>query len=324
MLTLTKQMGEPSTYFCAGDLQACCSEYSLYETMFLIHEVECKLLALFAEGLLRGTVHTCLGQEAIAAGVIGALDKSIDIICSNHRGHGHFLAYSGDVKGLIAECMGHPEGVCGGIGGSQHLHKANFYSNGILGGMVGIATGMAMAEKIKGSGSVVVVFTGDGGLGEGIIYEAFNMASLWQLPILFAVEHNGYAQSTPTHLEHAGELSRRAEPFGIPATVIDGNDVLMVHRAAHEACQAIRRGDGPRLLFMNTYRLGPHSKGDDLRDPNEISNHAQRAPLVRAHAFLDRIWRESAELRIRAQVATIIDGLKETFYNPSLGLRSIS
>ena len=170
---------------------------AMYETMALIRAVETSLLDLFGKGKLRGTVHTGIGQEAIAAGVLAALDLERDVICSNHRGHGHYLAYCGDAKGLIAEVMGLPVGVCRGVGGSQHLHKRNFYSNGILGGMAPVSVGMALAEKTSKSGAVVVQFAGDGALAEGAFYESFNIAALWKLPYMLVVEDNGYAQSTP-------------------------------------------------------------------------------------------------------------------------------
>ncbi|HMJ24673.1 MAG TPA: thiamine pyrophosphate-dependent enzyme, partial [Pyrinomonadaceae bacterium] len=161
-----------------------------FQQMLTVRIVEERLLRLFSEGLLHGTVHTCLGQEGCAVGVVSALNAERDVVFSNHRGHGHFLAYCDDVDGLIAELMGRRTGVCAGVGGSQHLHQKNFYSNGILGGIVPVATGMALAEKAKESDSIVIVFLGDGAFGEGVVYEAFNIAALWDLPILFVVELN--------------------------------------------------------------------------------------------------------------------------------------
>jgi TPP-dependent pyruvate/acetoin dehydrogenase alpha subunit len=281
-----------------------------YQKMVLINTVESTLLNLFAEGLLRGTVHTCLGQEAIPTGVCAALEPKRDIVCSNHRGHGHFLAFGGEARPLIAEIMGDPSGICGGIGGSQHIQFGNFYSNGILGGMSPVATGMALAEKRKGGGAVVAQFLGDGALAEGIVSEAFNMAALWSLPILFVVESNGFAQSTPTALEHAGRLSQRGAPYGIPIVELDGNDVLGVHQAAVAAVRETQAGGGPRILFMNTYRLGPHSKGDDPRDPQEIARHAEVAPIRRARAGLDAEWCDAVDRKIAAEVAQIVGEIR--------------
>jgi TPP-dependent pyruvate/acetoin dehydrogenase alpha subunit len=252
----------------------------LYEEMFLIRKVEETLLTMFSQGKLRGTVHTCIGQEGCAVGVINALNKDTDIICSNHRGHGHFLAYCKNYEGLILEIMGKENGICKGIGGSQHIHYKNFYSNGILGGMVPITVGMALAEKLKMNDSIGVVFIGDGALAEGIVYEAFNMASLWKAPVLFVVEQNQYAQSTFFEKEHSGVLSTRSQSFGIKTTVLNGNYVIEVLETAKRIVSDIRKTKQPQLLFLNTYRLAPHSKGDDFRDKEEIKQNKLNDPLT--------------------------------------------
>ncbi|MBW8066118.1 MAG: thiamine pyrophosphate-dependent dehydrogenase E1 component subunit alpha [Ferrovum sp.] len=280
--------------------------------MFRIRVVEETLLNLFAHGAIGGTVHTCLGQEAVAVGVTSALNREMDIICSNHRGHGHFLAYCRDGRGLIAEILGQPSGVCGGIGGSQHLQKKNFYSNGILGGMAPVAVGMAYAEKLKGSGAVVVQFMGDGAMAEGAVYEALNMASLWGLPIMFAVENNQYAQSTHWSAQHSGALEQRSEAFGVPVSDIDGNDVEGVYDTARRLIREIRSQCAPRLLFMRTYRLGPHSKGDDLRDPQELDYHLQQEPLYRLRKNLDPSWVTDVERQVRQEVAMLVDDLRRS------------
>jgi TPP-dependent pyruvate/acetoin dehydrogenase alpha subunit len=251
-----------------------------YKEMFLIRKVEETLLELFSKGLLRGTVHTCIGQEGCAVGVVHALNKETDTICSNHRGHGHFLAYCGNYQGLILEVMGRENGICKGVGGSQHLQFNNFYSNGILGGMVPVTVGMALAEKFKKTNGISVIFMGDGAMAEGTVYEAFNMASLWSSPVLFVVEQNQYAQSTPFQKEHAGDLSTRAHSFGIKTTVMSGNNVTEVHAAAVQITDEIRNTQKPQMLFLNTYRLAPHSKGDDLRDQQEIERNRANDPLL--------------------------------------------
>jgi TPP-dependent pyruvate/acetoin dehydrogenase alpha subunit len=273
-----------------------------YRQMVTIRLVEERLLSLFSEGALNGTVHTCLGQEACAVGVVGALDRERDIVFSNHRGHGHFLSYCDDVDGLIAELMGRSSGVCGGVGGSQHLHQRNFYSNGIQGGIVPVAAGMAFAEKARSTGAIATVFLGDGTFGEGVVYETLNIASLWSLPILFVAELNGYAQSTPTEREHAGDLEARGLPFGIDSTAIDADDVCTVLGAAREAVAAVRAGR-PRLLFLRTYRLGPHSKGDDIRPRAEVEARWKRDPLLR----LERDLEPAAVSRIGAEARARVD-----------------
>ncbi|WP_297496871.1 thiamine pyrophosphate-dependent dehydrogenase E1 component subunit alpha [Ferrovum sp.] len=285
---------------------------NFFHEMFRIRVVEETLLNLFAHGAIGGTVHTCLGQEAVAVGVTSALNREMDIICSNHRGHGHFLAYCRDDRGLIAEILGQSAGVCGGIGGSQHLQKKNFYSNGILGGMAPVAVGMAYAEKLKGSGAVVVQFMGDGAMAEGAVYEALNMASLWGLPIMFAVENNQYAQSTHWSAQHSGALEQRSEAFGVPVSDIDGNDVEGVYDTARRLIREIRSQCAPRLLFMRTYRLGPHSKGDDLRDPQELDYHLQQEPLYRLRKNLDPSWVTDVERQVRQEVAMLVDDLRRS------------
>jgi TPP-dependent pyruvate/acetoin dehydrogenase alpha subunit len=285
---------------------------NFFHEMFRIRVVEETLLNLFAHGAIGGTVHTCLGQEAVAVGVTSALNREMDIICSNHRGHGHFLAYCRDGRGLIAEILGQSAGVCGGIGGSQHLQKKNFYSNGILGGMAPVAVGMAYAEKLKGSGAVVVQFMGDGAMAEGAVYEALNMASLWGLPIMFAVENNQYAQSTHWSAQHSGALEQRSEAFGVPVSDIDGNDVEGVYDTARRLIREIRSQCAPRLLFMRTYRLGPHSKGDDLRDPQELDYHLQQEPLYRLRKNLDPSWVTDVERQVRQEVAMLVDDLRRS------------
>lgn len=287
-----------------------------YQRMVLIRTVEESLLGLFSTGALRGTVHTCLGQEAVAVGVAAALRPDRDVVCTNHRGHGHYLAVGGPPRALIAEVMGLSSGISGGIGGSQHLHFKNFYSNGILGGMAPVATGMALAEKKAGGDGVVVLFIGDGAMAEGTVYEAFNMAALWRLPMLFVCESNGYAQSTAIAGEIAGDLTRRGEAFGLAAASVDGNDVEAVCRVAADLVQDRRRGSGAALLVANTYRLGPHSKGDDFRDRDEIAAHAAEAPCRRARRQLDPQWCDSVEAGIAAEVAGIIEDLQRELRAP--------
>jgi len=274
-----------------------------YRRMLAVRLCEERLLDLFTQGLVRGTVHTCLGQEACAIGVTSALDLARDIVCSNHRGHGHYLGYSGDFTGLIAEILGLSQGVCHGVGGSQHLHLRNLYTNGILGGMPPIAVGMALAEKRLNTGAVACIFLGDGAMAEGSCYEALNLAALWHAPVLFAVEQNQYAQTTHWSSQHAGSLQDRAPAFGVPTTVIDGNDVEAVYQTAGRLLAQMRTEGGPQMLFMNTYRLGPHSKGDDLRPPEEIAANRAVEPLKRLEDILGRDW--CAEQH--RQIATALD-----------------
>ena len=213
---------------------------ALYARMRLIRRFEETLLELFAAGKLHGTTHTCIGQEADAAGVISCLEPERDVVVSNHRCHGHYLAFTDDVDGLLREVMGRVGGVCGGKGGSQHLFAGNFYSNGVLGSTVPVAAGMALAEREKGGGAIATVFVGDGTLGQGVVYESLNIASLWKLPLLVVVEHNGYAQSTPSTLQLAGDVESRARAFGVATSRHDTTDVLEVRAAAREGVDHAR------------------------------------------------------------------------------------
>jgi TPP-dependent pyruvate/acetoin dehydrogenase alpha subunit len=257
-----------------------------YQLLVCIRLFEQSLLDLFATGTLAGTTHTCIGQETIAVGVMSAISPDLDIVFSNHRGHGHFLAYCGEIERLYLEIMGKPGGVCGGRGGSQHLQLRNFYSNGVQGGIVPVTAGMALAEKLRRTGALAVVFLGDGTLGEGAIYEAFNIAALWRLPIVFIVEHNGYSQSTRASQQIAGTIRARPEAFGISTVECPGTDVGSILACATAAVDAVRTGAGPRCVICPTYRLAPHSKGDDHRPAAELEAAWSRDPMKAARAAL--------------------------------------
>lgn len=249
--------------------------------MTMVRAVELHLLDMFGRGKLSGTVHTCLGQEACAIGMAAALDPARDIVFANHRGHGHYLGYCGDVEGLMAEVAGLPSGVCGGAGGSQHLQRGNFYTNGIQGAGAPIVAGMALAEKRKRSNAIAVLCLGDGTFGEGTVYESMNIAALWSLPVVFLVEDNAIAQTTPSAMQHAGDLAERATPFGIPVVRADGQDVVAVYSAASEVVAAARSGAGPQMLYLDTCRIGSHSKGDDTRSVEEVVALQGRDPIGR-------------------------------------------
>lgn len=277
--------------------------------MVTIRMVEETLLELFSKGYLNGTVHTCIGQEGCAVGFVNALDRATDVMFSNHRGHGHYLTYSDDVQGLIAEIMGSPDGVCGGVGGSQHLQRENFYTNGIQGAGAPIVVGMALAEKLSGRNSVAVVFLGDGTFGEGAVYEAMNIASLWRLPVIFAVENNHYAQTTPYEMQHAGDFTTRASSFGIDVHKVDGMDVLAVYETAIKVVAECRSTKRPQLLLMDTYRFAPHSKGDDYRDSVEIDFHKKRDPIL---VLVSELGLEDDLIKIRDAAKTRVDTVVES------------
>ena len=262
-------------------------EVGALERMLLIRTVEERFLSLFSEGKLFGTTHTCIGQEVCAVAVIGALDRERDIVFSTHRCHGHFLMYTDDPQALIAEIMGRGSGACGGRGGSQHLCRDNFYSNGVQGGIVPVATGIALAEKHKRTGAITVCFLGDGTLGEGVVYEALNMASLWRLPILFVLEHNRYAQSTPTALTIAGDVAARAAAFGIPTDRRAAEDPVALTAHMRSVVERVRHTGSPFFQILDTYRLAAHSKGDDDRSAEELARHWKQDPVTRLRDQVD-------------------------------------
>ncbi|HEU4625005.1 MAG TPA: thiamine pyrophosphate-dependent enzyme [Steroidobacteraceae bacterium] len=246
---------------------------------YLIRLVEERLLALFSEGKVAGTTHTCIGQELSAVLLAESLDPERDIIFSNHRCHGHFIAWTDDVEGLIAEIMGTSAGVCTGIGGSQHLCGRRFFSNGVQGGIVPVAAGLAFAQKRVGRRSVVAVCIGDGTLGEGVIYETFNMAAKWGLPLLILLENNLYAQSTHQRETLAGDICARAAAFGITTYAGSTWDYRTLGETLHEAVRLVRERCVPAFVRVDTYRLAAHSKGDDNRDATEIAEFAARDPV---------------------------------------------
>jgi TPP-dependent pyruvate/acetoin dehydrogenase alpha subunit len=270
--------------------------------MYLIRKFEETVLDNFSRGIFYGTTHTSIGQEANAVGVLANIQEN-DIIVSNHRSHGHFLAYGGDPRGLFAELMGRASGICAGRGGSQHLHWRNFYSNGVQGGTIPIATGMALAEKYKQTGVVTVAFLGDGTLGEGVIYEAFNMASLWKAPILYVLENNHIAQTTPSELALAGNISERFSAFGIHAEQLETADVYEISNIGKQLLTQVRQEVSPRALILNTQRFGPHSKGDDTRDPILISELRRKWDPLLIHGLrLDATERKKVEAEVNETI----------------------
>jgi len=284
----------------------------LFQKMLTIRSFETLLLEKFSTGIFTGTTHTSLGQEANAVGVLSHLQEN-DVVVSNHRCHGHFLAYGGDPRALFAELMGKPEGVCGGVGGSQHLHWRNFYSSGVQGGTVAMAAGMALAEKRKGDKAIVIDFMGDGTLGEGIVYESLNMIALWKLPMLIVLENNHIAQTTPAELAIAGDISQRFEAFGIPAACIDSSDILEISPLAEELIGRVRDNTTPQALIIDTARLGTHSKGDDTRPKETVESlWKERDPITIHGVRLPEAVRENirtdVERHIKAAFNEALEG----------------
>ena len=255
------------------------------EKAILIREVENSFLNLFSQGKLNGTVHTCVGQEFTGVFVSKYLTED-DHVVTNHRGHGHYISKTGDVKGLIAELLGKETGCSGGMGGSQHLYNKNFLSNGIQGGMVPIACGIAKYYKLKKQKNISVAFIGDGTLGEGIIYETFNIAAKQNYPLLIVLESNGMAQSTSTEQTFSGDIKKRIEGFGLSYIETSTNDLSDLDVKVNKAINQVRNHN-PTLININTNRLNSHSKGDDNRDDLIIKK-------LNDEDFLNKIYEEGS------------------------------
>jgi pyruvate dehydrogenase E1 component alpha subunit len=235
-------------------------------TLLLIRHFETALLELFAQGLLHGTTHTCLGQEAVPVALMPLLDPG-DFVFSNHRGHGHYLARFDDPAGLLAEIMGRDGAVCHGVGGSQHLRRDRYLSTGVQGESLPLAAGAALHSARTEPGRLACAFIGDGTWGEGAVYETLNLAALWRLPLVVAVEHNGIAQSTPSAAAMAGTIAARAAAFGVAHLHVPElrGDVAAMRAMLEEPLKHVRDGAGPLVVEFAVHRLGPHSKGDDTR-----------------------------------------------------------
>jgi len=272
----------------------------IVEKALLIRLVEEKLLDLFKCGKINGTVHTCIGQELIPVCFAEYLTDN-DYVLSNHRGHGHLLARDNDLVGFFSELMGRKNGICGGMGGSQHLYKHNHLSNGIQGGMTPIANGIALANKIKKNDRITVCYIGDGTLGEGIIYETFNLASLWKLPVIYVVENNGVAQSTSIEQTMSGSIEMRAKGFGMKyfkTNVWDIDDML----ATFEKVSNLARHEQIACFIeVTTFRLYSHSKGDDNRNPDVVNQYKSK-DLINLEIEADAEFFSNLKLKINEKI----------------------
>jgi acetoin:2,6-dichlorophenolindophenol oxidoreductase subunit alpha len=235
-----------------------------YRQMLKIRLFEEEVNQLYLGAKMPGLAHLYIGEEAVAVGVCEALRRD-DYITSTHRGHGHCIAKGASLDKMFAELLGKEAGYCRGKGGSMHIadqDTGNLGANAIVGGSAGIATGAAMSIKMRGSDQVAICFFGDGALGQGLLYEAMNMASLWKLPVIYVCENNQYNEYTHYRETTAGEVTARAHAFGISAESIDGQDVRIVHAAALKSVERARRGEGPAFLQCDTYRFHGHHVGD--------------------------------------------------------------
>src|SRR5467141_2203651 len=236
----------------------------MYRKMVGIRLFEEKVNDLYIRALMPGLAHLYIGEEAVAVGVCEAL-TSEDYITSTHRGHGHCLAKGAALDRMFAELLGKEAGYCKGKGGSMHIadpDTGNLGANAIVGGSAGIATGAALSAKRLKTGQVAVCFFGEGALGQGLLYEVMNMASLWSLPVIYVCENNLYNEYTHYRETTAGDIASRAQAFGIPSVEVDGQDVMKVRESAAAAVQRARSGGGPSFLMFMTYRQRGHHVGD--------------------------------------------------------------
>jgi pyruvate dehydrogenase E1 component alpha subunit len=236
----------------------------MYRQLLTIRLFEIQVNELYRTAKMPGLAHLYIGEEAVAVGVCEAL-RTDDYITSTHRGHGHCLAKGASVARMFAELLGKVDGFCRGKGGSMHIAdqgRNNLGANAIVGGSAGIAAGAALSAQMRGTDQVAVCFFGEGALGQGLLYEVLNMASLWKLPVIYVCENNLYNEYTHYSETTAGEILARPAAFGIPAKTVDGQDVRAVYQTATEYVERARRGEGPSFLECRTYRFQGHFVGD--------------------------------------------------------------
>ncbi len=275
-----------------------------YERMYLIRTFERTVEAYFARGQMRGTTHGSIGQEAIAVGVLSHVHLEEDFVTGTHRSHGHFLALTGQVFELASELMGKRTGVIHGRGASQHIAFGNFLTNGITGGMLPSAVGVALAKKLQQQPGVVISFLGDGAMNEGHTLEALNLAGALQTPNIFVLENNHYAMSTVTQRVTGGTFEDRVRGFGLPYLRHRALDVLEIHRLFGEVYEQVRRQRTPVFLEFETYRFCGHSKSDKREYVvPELEAYWQRNdPLLRARNQLPEDVVQEIEQRVNLQV----------------------
>lgn len=279
----------------------------VYEQMMKIRVFEEHVNELYRGAKMPGLAHLYSGEEAVAVGVCEALRRD-DYITSTHRGHGHCLAKGATIDRMFAELLGKEVGYCHGKGGSMHIadpETGNLGANAIVGGSAGIATGAAMASKMQGIDRVTACFFGDGALGQGVLYEEMNMASLWKLPVIYVCENNLYNEYTHYTETTAGEMSARPRAFGILTVEVDGQDVRAVYAATQRLVERARRGEGPAFLLCHTYRFFGHHVGDVSRTYYRSKEEEQEWVSQRDPLLLLSRWLSAQGLAEEAEFARI-------------------
>jgi TPP-dependent pyruvate/acetoin dehydrogenase alpha subunit len=283
----------------------------MYRTMCAVRAFEETGAGLVRQARIEGNLHLSIGQEAVAAGVCGAL-RPDDHITTTHRGHGHCLAKGGDPERMFAELFGRADGYCRGRAGSMHIAdpaSGILGATAIVGGSFGMALGAAFSAQVAGEDRVAVAFFGEGAAAEGSLHEALNLASLWSLPVIFCCENNQYAELTHVSMHLAGDIPAYARAHGLPGVSIDGNDALVVRAAADEAIARARAGDGPTLIEARTYRWSGHYVGDaeTYRDQAEVEAWRERDPIARLGEQLAAEVGEEQVAAIRAEVQAAVE-----------------
>jgi pyruvate dehydrogenase E1 component alpha subunit len=289
-----------------------------YRQMVLIRAFEDKVQQLFLAGRIEGTTHLCQGQEAVSVGAVSAMAPG-DVQTNTYRGHGEALALGMDPEVAFAEMMGRATGGSKGLGGSMHLIDTaggNIGANAIVGAGLPIAVGAAMAFKLRSEPHVALTFVGDGATNIGTFHESLNMAAVWQAPVVFVVANNLYGEYSPVRMTTPiDDLARRADPYGMPGVIVDGQDVEAVHTATSEAVLRARSGDGPSLLEMKTYRYRGHSRSDPAkyRPEGELEAWKARDPILVLGGRLAEAGLLSADeqLALAKQIAADIEAAAE-------------
>lgn len=283
----------------------------MLKKMYQVRHFEQQTEQFIIRGMIHGTCHLCIGQEATAIGAISAAGRE-DYITSTHRGHGHCIGKGADLKLMMAELLGKSTGYCRGRGGSMHiadLDSGNLGANGIVGGGLGIAAGAALTCKLKfGNRKVVLCFFGDGAANQGIFHESLNLASIWDLPVIYICENNVYGMSTPTsYAFNINRISDRKLAYGIDGLTIDGNDLGQVYNTIYHFAQRCRLGKGPVLVEAVTYRWKGHSKSDAqvYRSKQEVRSWMAKDPIARYLKYLkqENILSQQQAGRLEKQVA---------------------
>ncbi|MEI7616390.1 MAG: thiamine pyrophosphate-dependent dehydrogenase E1 component subunit alpha [Actinomycetota bacterium] len=293
---------------------------SFYEKMLKIRFTEETAINLYSRNIIKGSMHTYIGEEAVAVGICSALDvRKGDAITSTHRGHGHFIAMGGEVKYMLSELLGKANGYCKGKGGSMHIADKDigvYGANGIVAGGIAIACGLALANSLTNSDCVAVTFFGDGAANQGILYESMNMSSNWKLPVIFVCENNMYAQTTPARETlSGGSVSKRAEGFGIEGIDVDGNDVEKVYEIAKYAVDKARSKKLPTLIEAKTYRWKGHWVGDPemYRTKEEVKEWILKCPIKNYEKKLIDIYGIEAKTleMIKSKIALEVSSAEE-------------